>query len=362
MLVQMLAKSVLCFRGVSRSFSAHAIVSFGLAPCLNGLKIIRRRLSENLRLLFRATPPIAAARSRCFEHPASDSQFRVDVPRPLTLVGHSYEMDPDRPLLTSKRELTDLCEVEDYETGLVLRSTFAFVDAQDTVWFGQACGVRKYDLTIKDLNRSLCRIADATVYPEMSPDLSIVADDAQLKSLYVKRPKFLCLDNLGETQLIPKMLAEEARVLEFFKSYGHRNLVRYHGCIARRGRIVGLALDKYDVILQYRFEDDPRELDVAACMKGIRAGIDCLHSQGFAHNDLHPSNIAMDKDDEPIILDFGSCRRFGEDLLSGGTPGWIDEDYSTSAQDHDERALEKIEAWLVETRARRIDEAPFETS
>lgn len=264
-------------------------------------------------------------------------------------------MIPDRPLITSKRDLTDLCEVEDYETGSVLRSTFTFVDAQDTVWFGQVLGIRKFDLTIEDLNRSLCQIADATVYPEVTPGLTIVADNNDLKNFYIKRPKLLCLDNLEETQLIPKMLAEEARILEFLKGYEHRNLVRYYGCILRRGRIVGLALEKYDMILQYRFEDDPREFDVTACIDGIRAGIDCLHSLGFAHNDLHPMNIALDKDDQPVILDFGSCRRFGETLLSGGTPGWIDEDYSTSAQHHDKSALKKIEAWLMKNKSDRMN-------
>lgn len=56
-------------------------------------------------------------------------------------------------------------------------------------------------------------------------------------------------------------------------------------------------------------------------MDGIRAGVEHLHSLGFAHNDLNPMNIALDGDDNLIILDFGSCRRFGEQVLSAGTYG-----------------------------------------
>ena len=53
-------------------------------------------------------------------------------------------------------------------------------------------------------------------------------------------------------------------------------------------------------------------------------------------------NVAMDKDDAPVI--------FGETLSSGGTPGWIDEDFGSSAAHHDVSALRKLEVWLEERR------------
>ena len=112
------------------------------------------------------------------------------------------------------------------------------------------------------------------------------------------------------------------------------------------------------MILQYRFRDDFRELDVLACMRSLRAKIEHLHSLGYAHNDLNPINVAMDKDDQPVILDFGSCGKFGETLLSGGTPGWIDDDFSTSAVRQDLSALRRLEAWLEENqKGREMGEA-----
>lgn len=78
-----------------------------------------------------------------------------------------------------------------------------------------------------------------------------------------------------------------------------------------------------------------------------------MHSLGYAHNDLNPMNIALDEHDQPVILDFEFCRKFGEKLMSGGTPGWIDEDYSTSASSHDESALQKIEMWLLQKHSKR---------
>lgn len=77
-------------------------------------------------------------------------------------------------------------------------------------------------------------------------------------------------------------------------------------------------------------------------MAGLRAGIQHLHSLGYAHNDLNPMNIALDGDDQPVILDLGSCGRCGERLLSGGTPGWVEEDYSTSSPDQNLGTLRRL--------------------
>ncbi|KAI6866058.1 hypothetical protein KC338_g4888 [Hortaea werneckii] len=192
------------------------------------------------------------------------------------------------------------------------------------------------------------RIPDDTVYPELTAGLTVVADNDNLSRYYIKRPKLLYLDDVDEAQLLPEMLLEEARILEHLKPHGHRNLVRYFGCVAKEDRIAGSALEKYDAILQYRLEDDPRPLDAPSCISGIKAGMEFLHSLGLAQNDLNPMNIALDKDDQPVILDFGSCRKFGDPLLSGGTPGWVDEDYTTSSPGHDNIALQKLDLWLGE--------------
>ncbi|KAK0270520.1 hypothetical protein LTR35_014056, partial [Friedmanniomyces endolithicus] len=184
------------------------------------------------------------------------------------------------------------------------------------------------------------------------PGLTIIADDEGPELLYIKRPKHPCLDDAEETQMITRLLLEEARILESLKPNTHPNVVRCHGCMSKQGRIVGIALEKHDIILQYRFEDDPRELDVTTCIDGIRAGIAHLHFLEYAHNHLNPMNIALDETDQPVILDFGSCRKFGGTLLSGGTPGWTDEDYSISSPLHDEVALGKIKVVVTAAKIR----------
>jgi serine/threonine protein kinase len=178
-----------------------------------------------------------------------------------------------------------------------------------------------------------------------------VVSEVDRKNLFIKRPKTACADNEYEIKLVPRIISEEAEIMEALKDHPHPNIVKYYGCTVNRGRITGPALERYSVILQYRYKDVPHDLDVDACMNGIRAGVKHLHSLGYAHNDLNPMNIAIDSDDNPIILDFDSCKRFGEELLSGGTYGWIDEEYTTSASRHDESAMDKIEAWLLQEKS-----------
>lgn len=58
-------------------------------------------------------------------------------------------------------------------------------------------------------------------------------------------------------------------------------------------------------------------------------------------------NIAFDKYDNPVVLDFGSCKSLGENLVSAGTPGWGDGAYISKCE-NDESAMEKLQDWLIE--------------
>lgn len=114
----------------------------------------------------------------------------------------SHTLSADQPRLASKRDLTRLCEVEDFETGSSLRTTFTFVDACNNAWYGRIPGVRKYDLNVEDIRRHLCRIPDETVYPELTSDLTVVAAGDDLSCYYIKRLKLLCLSDVDKAQLL----------------------------------------------------------------------------------------------------------------------------------------------------------------
>lgn len=125
----------------------------------------------------------------------------------------------------------------------------------------------------------------------------------------------------------------------------HPHIVRYHGCLIKRGRIVSLVLDRLPITLQHRLEKNAQPFDVEDCMNKIKAAVQHLHSLGLAHNDLTPMNIMVSKCDDPVIVDYDPCQTFGSTLITAGTPGWIDEDFTDSAPQHDEIALKHIRRW-----------------
>ena len=52
-----------------------------------------------------------------------------------------------------------------------------------------------------------------------------------------------------------------------------------------------------------------------------------LHSLGFIHNDINIANVMfLDDDDVPIIIDFNSCGKEGEERdMKGAIHKWTDE-------------------------------------
>lgn len=251
------------------------------------------------------------------------------------------------PRIESARDLSPLYEAfseEDDKNGnpIFLYSSFGFISNEYIAYFGKS-KLRKYDLTSKDIRESLELLPDEDVYPKAPRDIttSTIPIDS---NVFLKRPK-LHTDFIG-TGLLPKLVLQEVKILELLLHSPHPNIIRYHGCLIKRGRIVGIVLDRYPMTLKQRLENGMQHFNVEKCMSNITSAVSHLHSLGLAHNDLTPMNIMIDEHDTPVIIDFGSCQPFSCELITAGTPGWVDEDFAHSAQDHDETALGKLQTWL----------------
>jgi serine/threonine protein kinase len=251
--------------------------------------------------------------------------------------------------VNSARDLSPRYEAfseEDDEHGnpIFLYSSFGYFTDEYIAYFGQS-KLRKRDLTQKDIRESLKRLPDEDVYPEAPSNITVTVVSTPIDgNVFLKRPK-LHLAFVG-TGLLPKLILQEAEIMELLMRNPHPHIVRYRGCLIKRGRIVGLVLDRYPITLQHRLEKSTQHFNVENCMSKITSAVCHLHSLGLAHNDLTPMNIMIDGCDDPIIIDYGSCRPFGRTLVTAGTPGWIDEDFTISAQEHDKNALDKIRRWL----------------
>ncbi|KAH7111045.1 serine/threonine-protein kinase-like protein [Dendryphion nanum] len=258
-------------------------------------------------------------------------------------------MDNQALPIKSVRDLSPLFEAfseEDDEHGnpIFLYSSFGFITKEYIAYFGQS-SLRKSELTPKEIKNCLKIVPDEDVYPTAPANVTVFATPLD-SNVFFKGPKLNTA--FLNTGLLPKLLLREAEIMETLMRNPHPNIVGYRGCKIERGLIVGLVLDRYPLTLQQRMKEGARHFNVENCMRKISSAVRHLHSLGLAHNDLTPMNIMIDEHDTPFVIDYGSCQPFGGDLITGGTWGWIDEDFTTSEQKHDEISLGKIQAWLEE--------------
>jgi serine/threonine protein kinase len=276
-------------------------------------------------------------------------------------------MADEPPPIDSARDMDHLAEVftvEDDGSHTFSRSVFAITTVDHRAFFGQA-PIRKLKLAGKDITDHLKRVPDEETYPEVpARGIMVFSEDAHESvdsAFFVKGPKVGSYDQFQGTGLLPQLLLREVEIFEVLKRHPHPNIVGYHGCIVKQGRIVGIVLDRYPLTLTDRLrtenkrmdengngegQETVKKLDTEACLEGIRAAVQHLHSLGLAHNDITPHNVMMDDREVPVLIDFGSCQPFGNNLITGGTPGWMDEDFTTSAKENDQAALGKLKTWL----------------
>ncbi|KAF2254812.1 serine/threonine-protein kinase-like protein [Trematosphaeria pertusa] len=256
-------------------------------------------------------------------------------------------MDGQTLPIKSVRDLSPLYEAfsgEDDEHGnpIFLYSSFGFITNEYVAYFGQS-NLRKYELTPKDIKDSLKLLPDEDVYPKAPSNVTVFSTPID-SNVFLKGPKLNTA--FKDTGLLPKLLLREVEIMELLMRNPHPYIIGYRGCMIKRGRIVGLVLDRHPMTLKQRLKKGARHFNVESCMKKIISAVHHLHSLGLAHNDLTPMNIMIDESDTPIVIDYGSCQPFGSTLITGGTLGWIEEDFTTSEQRHDEIGLGKIRAWL----------------
>ncbi|CAK6970775.1 serine/threonine-protein kinase 16 [Scomber scombrus] len=51
------------------------------------------------------------------------------------------------------------------------------------------------------------------------------------------------------------------------------------------------------------------EKQILQILRGICSGLKAIHEKGYAHRDLKPTNVLLDEDDKPLLMDLGSMNR-----------------------------------------------------
>jgi Protein kinase domain len=269
------------------------------------------------------------------------------------LVGHAPPTPPPSSpgsngvRINSRIDLNTLVEVFRVkgDERVFSRCTFSFIDDDDRVFSGVA-GSRKWDISCQEFQDALRRVPDREAYPDPPAGLTVFAAP-RADCFFVKRPNLASYDDVRGTDYLARLMLHEIATLEHLRANPHPGLARYHGCVVARGRVAGIVLSRYQATLDgWLRRGVPVAFDGARCMRDVRAAVEHLHALGYAHNDLNPHNIMVDEDDDVVVIDFGSCQPVGARLMSTGTYGWIDDEFTTSEKEHDLAALDKIEAWL----------------
>lgn len=188
--------------------------------------------------------------------------------------------------------------------------------------------------------------------------------------LYMKRPNLLSyypVDDTNKKRIAEEML-QEVKVCEMFRLQSHPSIAEYLGCEVNDDKITGICFKQYRQSLQQRLNPghlNKREfarnshLDDVWCsniIEGIKKGLDHIHARGLVHNDITPSNIMLDEQGTPIIIDFGSCRAKRESLEDvGHTYEWYDDGVKTASPSNDLDALAEMRAWMFG----KVDEFKF---
>lgn len=201
-------------------------------------------------------------------------------------------------------------------------------------------------------------ISPERVFPLFDPSAGFtICPNPNSSDVFVKRPSLL--DYNSESDAIRETFLQEAQVCEtLLKKVPHVNIARYLGCAVEDSRITGLCFTRYQTTLSEKVKQkmihNSTDWDYRSCIEGVRNGIEHLHKHGYCHNDINPSNIMLDANDLPIIIDFDSCRPEGDNLgLKGGTLGWNENMSEQSQRWNDLHGLSQIQNFLETSFAKR---------
>ena len=224
--------------------------------------------------------------------------------------------------------------------------TFYLVTPDEEVYFGQSFK-SKADLSLQEYRSALARVRDEELYPRIPTEitLTIASENLDDVSAFIKRPGLNCYETMKRWDYVTKALLGETLIMEQLSKTPHPNIIKYHGCRTRRGRITAIVLERLDLTLElYARTEAFSQLDKEKFMAALESAVSHVHSLGLAHNDINPQNI-MVKDGMPVLIDFGSCAPYGTRLQSLGSPGWFEKPFFTSEKDHDSYPLKKLRGW-----------------
>jgi len=181
---------------------------------------------------------------------------------------------------------------------------------------------------------------------------------------FIKKPNLLCYKDPADRDASRAYFANEVAVMDMLHDKPHGNIIKCLGVVVKKGYIFGIKLEYHAVSLAQRCADKtrPLDIDIGKCIKGIADALVHLHDLGYCHNDVKPDNIVLNDEDTPVLIDFDSCLPIDQVLGKGTTPGWGDDESTTSNVKNDWLGLALVEQHLRKARLASLHKYPSVTS
>ncbi len=110
----------------------------------------------------------------------------------------------------------------------------------------------------------------------------------------------------------------------------HPNIVRVHECFEESGLVcmVLAFVDGESLADRIRRRGAMDSREALPMFKAVLDALDYAHQQGVIHRDVKPSNILLDRDNSPMLCDFGIAKQLGQRGITGvgiklGTPQYM---------------------------------------
>ena len=140
------------------------------------------------------------------------------------------------------------------------------------------------------LRRQLGRGAQGRVYAAFDPTLE---REVALKLMAADSPGAL-ERGLAEGRALAKLR--------------HPNLVRIHDVVQEEG-VIALAMERVDgPTLREWVQAGPSRVEIVGALLAVARGLVALHAAGLTHRDVKPTNVVVDRELGPQIIDLGLAR------------------------------------------------------
>ncbi|KAK0642949.1 kinase-like domain-containing protein [Cercophora newfieldiana] len=244
-------------------------------------------------------------------------------------------------------------------------------DEDDQLFFGTIDGSPS-EHTIEQINDVLEEVPNERIFfplpvPWFFANTSVTVANEWLDDApgwHIKRPWFThIVDCAGGTPtVVAHWFAIEVKMLERLARHPpHPNIVKYHGCRVRNGRVTGIYLGHLDGDnLWDHVSAGKKPIDKEPFLAALESAIRHLHDVvGIAHNDIQPFNILVSPEGTPTLIDLGSSELIGERISQcrmystwGEDPADVEREaagiaeHPVSTKSRDLAALNKLRTWL----------------